>query len=465
MANTDVDDFVEQLRRLEDAYDEAVSRLEEAEKRGDTEGAARLERLRRQIFEAQDRVVIEGWRGTAQKLLVFRRELELAAQRARSWPFPSNPDRRSTQSVGPSSEPGGEGDVSSSPPVPNMDTPNPPPAGQPTTFIRARLLAPKTVVYIDAQGREILREAGSRSWRNNNPGNIRKGNFANMAGAIGDDGAFAIFPASAIGFDAIVSLLRSNSYNNLSLRDAVFRYAPPNENDSAQYATFLTQETGIQGNAILSSLGINDIRKIAKIIQKIEGWHEGVERANTPNSSAVSNAPLSSAAGAAGDWMSIAQREAALPERERSQWTDPGENPRIAEYFRVASSWFDPVGGDEVDWCAAFVNFCLVKSGYIGTDHPGARSFFWNKKNQFVKLVQPRYGAIAVRRYAPFIDVTWATGEGHVGFVHSWTSTTVELLGGNQGETVRLQTFPLVTKNSKGTITAQFVAFLMPVMN
>ena len=71
----------------------------------------------------------------------------------------------------------------------------------------------------------------------------------------------------------------------------------------------------------------------------------------------------------------------------------------------------------------------------MGTDHPSARSFFWNKKKQFHVLQAPQPGSIAVRRYAPFSDASWATGNGHVGFVVSWTSTTVTLLGGNQGNT------------------------------
>ncbi|MCA6115490.1 TIGR02594 family protein [Bradyrhizobium sp. WSM 1738] len=346
-----------------------------------------------------------------------------------------------------------------------MDSPQPAPTGQPGQFVQARKIAAKTILYVDAQGRQLAKEGGSRSWRNNNPGNIRKGNFATISGAIGDDGAFAIFPEYKLGFDAIVTLLRSNAYVNLTLKDAVFRYAPPNENDSDQYLAFLVRQTGISGATVLSTLAVADIRKIAKFVQIVEGWQVGIERSDEPPSSSNAGAPISSAAGAAMEWMDIAKREAALPMRERSQWADPGENPRILEYFRVACAWFDPAGGDEVDWCAAFVNYCLATAGYAGTDHPGARSFFWNKKNQFVRLEQPRYGAIAVRRYEPFSDPNWATGEGHVGFVHTWTTGSVELLGGNQSNAVKLETYPLVRKNASGKITAQFVAFMMPVMN
>jgi uncharacterized protein (TIGR02594 family) len=163
--------------------------------------------------------------------------------------------------------------------------------------------------------------------------------------------------------------------------------------------------------------------------------------------------------------MKVAQKEAALPAQDRSQWADPGDNPHILNYFKVGCGWFDPAEGDEVDWCAAFVNYCLVTAGFVGTDHPGARSFFWNKKSQFIKLSEPRYGAVAVRRYRPFDDPDWTAGQGHVGFVHAWTSDAVTLLGGNQSQTVRLQQYPLTARDSSGAVTAQFVAFMMPAMN
>ncbi len=357
-------------------------------------------------------------------------------------------------------------DIPDTPPVPIQDTPDPVPPGDPTTFVSARKSANKQITYIDAEGREVLRIGGSRSWRNFNPGNIRMGSFAEMSGSIGDDGAFAIFPDEPTGRDAIVGLLQSNSYRNLSLKDAIFRYAPPVENDSAAYVAFIESETGIDRAKILKDLPVAQIRTIAKFIKQVEGWTPGEERPNAPSSLASANAGgVSAAAGAAGEWMGIAEREAALPEHERSEWPDPGENPRILEYFRIAASWFDPGDGDETDWCAAFVNYCLLTSGHIGTDHPGARSFFWNKKNQFIPLSGPTKNAIAVRRYAPFGDATWASGPGHVGFVSSFTSTHVTLLGGNQGNTVKLKQFPLETFDDNGNLASKFVAFMMPVIS
>lgn len=353
------------------------------------------------------------------------------------------------------------------PPVDNMDQPDPPPTGEPTKFVHARMTMPKTIVYTDAEGRKEIREGGSRAWRNCNPGNIRKGDFSINCGAIGDDGSFAIFPSEDIGMKAIITLFRSQAYINLSLKDAIFRYAPPNENNSAAYLNFINTNTGIAVTTPLNTLKAQDFQKIAKFIQIVEGWEKGTIRGNTPPSPLVDNATgVASAAGSAtADWMTIAKREAALPAHERSSWADPEENPRIINYFKVCSPWFEAVGGDEVDWCAAFVNYCLVTSGHMGTDHPGARSFFWNKDGQFAVIPSPRPGCIAVRRYAPFDDEKWSTGAGHVGFVMSSTGTNVTLLGGNQSDTVKETSFPLEERDGNGALKSKFVVFLMPAIN
>ena len=79
-------------------------------------------------------------------------------------------------------------DMPSAPPAPELDKPGPLPAGAPGRFVTARRTGPTSVIYIDAKGRDVLREGGSRAWRNINPGNIKKGDFAISAGAIGDDG-------------------------------------------------------------------------------------------------------------------------------------------------------------------------------------------------------------------------------------------------------------------------------------
>jgi uncharacterized protein (TIGR02594 family) len=160
--------------------------------------------------------------------------------------------------------------------------------------------------------------------------------------------------------------------------------------------------------------------------------------------------------------MSFAQTEAAI--RERSEWPDPGENPRILRYFSEAvGSWFtdDDRDGDETDWCAAFVNWCLESAGYAGTQHPGARSFYWPSP-KFVRLAEPVYGCIVVYRDRPFDDPRWATGTGHVTFFTRRNGSKLSILGGNQGKTVQLVDWPEEFKSSQGEVIRKVAAYIMP---
>ncbi|PWB83465.1 MAG: hypothetical protein C3F11_06470 [Methylocystaceae bacterium] len=145
------------------------------------------------------------------------------------------------------------------------------------TYISAWRREPKTIVYKDENGSEWVREGGSRSWRNFNPGNISKGSFADSCGAIGGDARFAIFPDEHTGLDAIVSLFGSRSYRDLTLEAAIFRYAPPPENDSAAYARAVAAKVGVDRSTPVRSLSSGQLQSLAQAIKSHEGWTAGRE--------------------------------------------------------------------------------------------------------------------------------------------------------------------------------------------
>ncbi len=327
----------------------------------------------------------------------------------------------------------------------------------------------KVVHYKRADGSIVRKSGGSRAWRNNNPGNIISSTFSSANGAIGTDGTMAIFPNKKVGRKAIKTLLRGPSYRDLTIEEAIFRYAPPSENNSDSYVDFVAQTSGFAKSTVLSSLLIADLRKVIGAIGKMEGWEEGTEsddRTATPPSSVVVGA-----ASVAQEWMRIAEREAGLPQKDRSEWSDSGsigeqENPRILEYLNSCDFYATaPADSDEINWCAGFVNYCLEGAGFVGTDHPGARSVFWNRKHQFVQLSQPAYGAVAVLRDAPFDDPDWATGSGHVGFIVDTDSDGLTLLGGNQSNTIKRSYYRLPALDPGGTVTRRLEAIMMPRMN
>lgn len=86
----------------------------------------------------------------------------------------------------------------------------------------------------------------NRPQRNNNPGDIEFGEFAQRFGSTQSDGRFAIFPSAEQGWNCLKALLRLPSYAGLTLQALVARYAPAVENDDAVYASAVAHWTGRQ---------------------------------------------------------------------------------------------------------------------------------------------------------------------------------------------------------------------------
>lgn len=113
------------------------------------------------------------------------------------------------------------------------------------------------------------------------------------------------------------------------------------------------------------------------------------------------------------------------------------DNPRIVLYHSTT------VGGaasDETAWCSSFINYCVDKAGFRGTDSKAALS--WADWGQDVTRDSAE-GDIAVfcRRAGS------ASGEivgGHVAFMTGpdQGAPTLSLLGGNQSQRVCIQSYP-----------------------
>jgi hypothetical protein len=137
-----------------------------------------------------------------------------------------------------------------------------------------------TIIDHDASGvaiDRVRRSGGTRAWRNNNPGNIRNTEFAKKRGSIGTGpGGFAIFPDEASGARALGDLLKTSTYSNLTLDQAINRYAPPSDNnDTANYQKIVRQEVGVDGSAILNTLTPAQMDGMIRAIRRVEGWREG----------------------------------------------------------------------------------------------------------------------------------------------------------------------------------------------
>jgi uncharacterized protein (TIGR02594 family) len=128
-------------------------------------------------------------------------------------------------------------------------------------------------------------------------------------------------------------------------------------------------------------------------------------------------------------WLDAARRYIGVKEQ-----SGPHHNPKILQFVDQADGSLDgkPLQGirdDETPWCASFVCAVLEESGIKSTRSAWARSF----RNWGAQLHGPAVGAIVVFERGPT--------SGHVGFVEGKSGANLIVLGGNQGDMVRLSPF------------------------
>lgn len=93
-----------------------------------------------------------------------------------------------------------------------------------------------------------------RGIRNNNPGNIEYGPFAQARGATGSDGRFAIFPTAEAGVRAMSDLLTiyQSRHGLDTVAGMIGRWAPSSENNTSAYANRVAAAMGIDPNTPFS---------------------------------------------------------------------------------------------------------------------------------------------------------------------------------------------------------------------
>lgn len=122
-------------------------------------------------------------------------------------------------------------------------------------------------------------DASPRNVRNNNPGNLRK-SPNDWQGKTGDDGEFEIFDTPQNGIRALTKLLYNyqKNYNLNTIAGIITRWAPPSENDTASYISFVASKTGVGADEqinLQSNLAFT--KKFVKAIIQKEGSQASVE--------------------------------------------------------------------------------------------------------------------------------------------------------------------------------------------
>lgn len=143
-----------------------------------------------------------------------------------------------------------------------------------TLPIKAREGQNNTVEYEFEKGSIEIKSQGTRSWRNNNPGNIRSGNV-NWNGKIGEAGGFCVFNHHDQGMRAIRTLLTTYADRyNLTLKEGIARYAPSSENNTEAYISDIVSRTKIPAFTPLRDIKAR-FQDIAEAIKIHEGYKEG----------------------------------------------------------------------------------------------------------------------------------------------------------------------------------------------
>ena len=117
----------------------------------------------------------------------------------------------------------------------------------------------------------------------------------------------------------------------------------------------------------------------------------------------------------------------ALAELGQQEIEGEEDNPRISEYLNSVNLGAD----DEIPWCAAFVNWCLEKSGAAGTKKANAKSYL----NWGYHIADPIPGCVCV------FDRGTQKWQGHVGFYLDSDDNYIYLLGGNHGNKVSIRRY------------------------
>lgn len=140
----------------------------------------------------------------------------------------------------------------------------------------------RTAIYIFSDGHRLIRSGGTWTWRNNNPGAMKRGPRSRRLGAIGGAGGFAVFPDYKTGRDANRTLLLS-VYPGTTLYNLPVRYSPKADgNDVKRYRRQLKAFTGFDMERTIRELSAKEIEILLDAIQRIEGYKLGKEEKLNP---------------------------------------------------------------------------------------------------------------------------------------------------------------------------------------
>ena len=133
----------------------------------------------------------------------------------------------------------------------------------------------RTYYYEDCS--YLTKENGTAAWRNNNEGNLRPGALSSSRIGV-DKKNFAVFATPEDGHAAKKYLLfSSSSYKDLSLKDAIKKYAPASDNNNPEnYANFIMSNGKVESKA-MNKYTADEQDRIMSAMKIQEGYKAGTE--------------------------------------------------------------------------------------------------------------------------------------------------------------------------------------------
>lgn len=183
-----------------------------------------------------------------------------------------------------------------------------------------------------------------RNQRNNNPGNIEDGPFAqSLPGYAGTDGRFAKFTDPGAGTQAQMALLKSYGGRGIdTVAGIINRWAPPSDgNDTSAYVASVAKQLGVQPGQKLDMTDPVVLSDLAAAIQRQEGGANSGTKDAAPLMGGPAQDTLAPPAG--GRWL-------VKPTPEAPQWQPDGKgnlvNVKTGDRKVDPTASIDPASAD-----------------------------------------------------------------------------------------------------------------------
>lgn len=129
------------------------------------------------------------------------------------------------------------------------------------------------IKYANKNGTGFIRHTGSIPWRFLNPGALRGSSLQCASIYTKPNGYFAAFESAEVGKKALHLVLTGDAYKGRTIAQAMYKYAPPAENNTVQYVNKLRNK-GIDVNKVLPNLTQSEWEQLENAIMTLEGWNK-----------------------------------------------------------------------------------------------------------------------------------------------------------------------------------------------